>query len=42
MLINVFDENEIKEAVWECGSNKSPGPDGFNFSFIKKILGCHK
>jgi len=26
---------EIKQAVWECGSDKSPGPDGFNFRFIK-------
>ena len=21
--------------MWECGSDKSPGPDGFNFRFIK-------
>ncbi|GKB26518.1 hypothetical protein Tco_0865919 [Tanacetum coccineum] len=27
---------EIKSAIWECGSNKAPGPDGFSFSFIKK------
>ncbi|XP_071699246.1 uncharacterized protein [Rutidosis leptorrhynchoides] len=26
---------EIKEAVWNCGSDKSPGPDGYSFSFIK-------
>lgn len=24
-------EKEVKEAVWECGSDKSPGPDGFSF-----------
>ncbi|GKD33803.1 hypothetical protein Tco_1249312 [Tanacetum coccineum] len=27
---------EVKIAVWDCGSNKSPGPDGFSFAFIKK------
>ncbi|GJV74554.1 RNA-directed DNA polymerase, eukaryota [Tanacetum coccineum] len=27
---------EIKKAVWDCGSNKSPGPDGFTFDFICK------
>ncbi|GKE19113.1 hypothetical protein Tco_1426690 [Tanacetum coccineum] len=23
--------DEIKRAVWDCGTNKSPGPDGFTF-----------
>ncbi|GJV58469.1 RNA-directed DNA polymerase, eukaryota, reverse transcriptase zinc-binding domain protein, partial [Tanacetum coccineum] len=27
---------ESKNAVWECGSQKAPGPDGFTFMFIKK------
>ncbi|GKB01693.1 hypothetical protein Tco_0829737, partial [Tanacetum coccineum] len=27
---------EVKKAVWECGSNKAPGPNGFSFAFIKK------
>ncbi|GJS96004.1 putative nucleotidyltransferase, ribonuclease H [Tanacetum coccineum] len=26
---------EIKNAVWSCGSAKSPGPDRFTFNFIK-------
>lgn len=26
MLIGRFKEEEIKEAVWGCGSQKSPGP----------------
>ncbi|GKD02121.1 RNA-directed DNA polymerase, eukaryota [Tanacetum coccineum] len=26
---------EIKEVVWGCASSKAPGPDGFNFKFIK-------
>nr|GEU75016.1 RNA-directed DNA polymerase, eukaryota [Tanacetum cinerariifolium] len=27
---------EIKKAVWECGTNKSSRPDGFSFDFIRK------
>ncbi|GKV49720.1 hypothetical protein SLEP1_g56454 [Rubroshorea leprosula] len=30
-----FSEEEIKTAVWDCESSKSPGLDGFNFKFIK-------
>lgn len=26
---------EIKSAVWDCEGLKAPGPDGFNFKFIK-------
>ncbi|KAF1894440.1 hypothetical protein Lal_00043595 [Lupinus albus] len=26
---------EIRIAVWDCDSGKSPGPDGYNFKFIK-------
>nr|GEY48770.1 hypothetical protein [Tanacetum cinerariifolium] len=29
-------DHEVKNAVWECGSNKAPGPDGLSFAFIKK------
>ncbi|GJU97813.1 RNA-directed DNA polymerase, eukaryota [Tanacetum coccineum] len=29
---------EIKKAFWDCGSNKSPGPDGYTFEFFLKIL----
>ncbi|GKC23096.1 RNA-directed DNA polymerase, eukaryota, reverse transcriptase zinc-binding domain protein, partial [Tanacetum coccineum] len=28
--------DEVINVVWDCGSNKSPGPDGFSFAFIKK------
>nr|GEY38350.1 RNA-directed DNA polymerase, eukaryota [Tanacetum cinerariifolium] len=28
--------DEIRSAVWDCGENKSPGPDGFTFEFFKK------
>ncbi|GKC14972.1 putative RNA-directed DNA polymerase, eukaryota, reverse transcriptase zinc-binding domain protein, partial [Tanacetum coccineum] len=27
---------EIRNVVWACGSDKSPGPDGFSFLFLKK------
>ncbi|GKE16513.1 RNA-directed DNA polymerase, eukaryota [Tanacetum coccineum] len=27
---------EIKRAVWDCGTNKSPGPDGSTFDFFRK------
>ncbi|GKV45602.1 hypothetical protein SLEP1_g52666 [Rubroshorea leprosula] len=30
-----FTEEEIKTVVWDCESSKVPGPDGFNFKFIK-------
>ncbi|GJT70617.1 RNA-directed DNA polymerase, eukaryota [Tanacetum coccineum] len=33
---SVSDE-EIRKAVWGCGENKSPGPDGFTFEFFRKF-----
>ena len=39
LLTDPFDEKEIKEAIWNCDSQKSPGPDGVTFSFIKKYWG---
>ncbi|PWA90824.1 reverse transcriptase domain, Reverse transcriptase zinc-binding domain protein [Artemisia annua] len=35
-LTSPFTLNEISQAVWDCDSGKAPGPDGFNFGFIKK------
>ncbi|GJR20209.1 putative RNA-directed DNA polymerase, eukaryota, reverse transcriptase zinc-binding domain protein [Tanacetum coccineum] len=29
--------DEVKAAVWDCGSDKAPGPDGFSFAFVKKF-----
>ncbi|GJS61786.1 RNA-directed DNA polymerase, eukaryota, reverse transcriptase zinc-binding domain protein [Tanacetum coccineum] len=29
-----FSRDEIKKAVWECGGDRAPGPDGFTFKFI--------
>lgn len=34
-LCERIDMDEIRAAVWDCESNKSPGPDDFNFKFIK-------
>ena len=34
-MIAGFSEEEVKEAGWQCGGTKSPGPDEFNFNFIK-------
>jgi len=34
-LILPFTELEVKNAVWDCDSFKSPGPDGVNLDFIK-------
>ncbi|GJX57117.1 RNA-directed DNA polymerase, eukaryota [Tanacetum coccineum] len=28
---------EIRVAVWACGADKSPGPDGFSFEFFRKF-----
>ncbi|XP_050918598.1 uncharacterized protein LOC127136037 [Lathyrus oleraceus] len=31
-----FSDSEIRDDVWSCDSNKSPGPDGYRFGFLKK------
>ena len=36
-LVRCFQEEEIRKAVWDCGSEKSPGPDGLTFKFIKQF-----
>ncbi|MFS8018660.1 putative RNA-directed DNA polymerase [Helianthus anomalus] len=35
-LVRPFSAVEIKEAIWGCVGDRAPGPDGFNFKFIKK------
>ncbi|MCI08316.1 LINE-1 reverse transcriptase like, partial [Trifolium medium] len=35
LLTDRFTEEEVREAIWSCDGNKSPGPDGFNFNFLK-------
>ena len=32
-----FCAEEIKKAVWDCGSDRASGPDGFSFAFIKQF-----
>jgi len=34
-MISNITEQKVKEAVRMCEGSKSPGPDGFNFNFIK-------
>ncbi|GKA98844.1 RNA-directed DNA polymerase, eukaryota [Tanacetum coccineum] len=29
--------DEIRVAVWDCGENKSPGPDGYTFEFFRRF-----
>ncbi|GKA70390.1 ribonuclease H-like domain-containing protein [Tanacetum coccineum] len=29
--------DEVKRAMWDCGSNKAPSLDGFTFNFFKKF-----
>ncbi|GJV07951.1 RNA-directed DNA polymerase, eukaryota [Tanacetum coccineum] len=36
MLEKRFNEKEVWDAVSGCGGDKAPGPDGFNFRFIRK------
>jgi len=35
MLVGEFSEEETRTTIWGCDSLKSPGPNGFNFGFIK-------
>ncbi|GJS66902.1 RNA-directed DNA polymerase, eukaryota [Tanacetum coccineum] len=30
-------KEELKKAVWDCGIDKSPGPDGFTFGFYRRF-----
>ncbi|MCI23303.1 transposon TX1 putative protein, partial [Trifolium medium] len=34
-LVKRFSEEEVRGVVEEADGNKSPGPDGFNFAFLK-------
>jgi len=36
-LTKPFTVEEVKQAVWDCDSFKSLGPDGVNFGFIKQF-----
>nr|GFB53451.1 RNA-directed DNA polymerase, eukaryota [Tanacetum cinerariifolium] len=32
----LISRDEIKNAVWSCGENKSPGPDDYTFEFFRR------
>nr|GEZ22392.1 RNA-directed DNA polymerase, eukaryota [Tanacetum cinerariifolium] len=34
--------DEIKNSIWDCGSDKSPGPDGFTFAVYKEFWSTMK
>uniref|UniRef100_A0A251VRU4 Putative RNA-directed DNA polymerase, eukaryota, Reverse transcriptase zinc-binding domain protein n=1 Tax=Helianthus annuus TaxID=4232 RepID=A0A251VRU4_HELAN len=34
-LESTFSREEIRRAVFDCGDDRAPGPDGFNFRFFK-------
>ncbi|GKB22302.1 RNA-directed DNA polymerase, eukaryota [Tanacetum coccineum] len=36
-LESLVSSDEIRSAVWGCGKDKSPGPDGFTFDFFHKF-----
>ncbi|KAJ9556808.1 hypothetical protein OSB04_011422 [Centaurea solstitialis] len=36
-LVAPISEEKIKGAVWSCGGEKSPDPDGFTFAFLRKF-----
>ncbi|GAU51172.1 hypothetical protein TSUD_412070 [Trifolium subterraneum] len=36
-LVRPFSVDEVKAAIWDCDSFKSPGPDGINFGFLKEF-----
>ena len=33
----LFEESEVKEAVWDCDGSKCSSPENFNFYFIKRF-----
>nr|GFC75484.1 RNA-directed DNA polymerase, eukaryota, reverse transcriptase zinc-binding domain protein [Tanacetum cinerariifolium] len=35
-LEHLVTRDEIRRAVWSCGENKSPSPDGFTFEFFRR------
>lgn len=41
-LLAPFGEEETKEAMWNCGSSKSPDLDDYNFKFIKQFCALLK
>ncbi|XP_021980553.1 uncharacterized protein LOC110876698 [Helianthus annuus] len=43
MLVKRFSKEEIKDTVWNCGGDKTPGLDGLTFSSMEEVgHGCAK
>lgn len=36
-LVRESTESEVRRAVWECDSDKSLGPEGVKFCFVKEF-----
>ncbi|CAK8567605.1 unnamed protein product [Lathyrus sativus] len=36
MLEKSFSLEELKDAIWDCDGDKTPGPNGFSLEFFKK------
>nr|GEU35357.1 RNA-directed DNA polymerase, eukaryota, reverse transcriptase zinc-binding domain protein [Tanacetum cinerariifolium] len=36
-LERMVTKEEVKRAMWDCGTDKSPGPDGFTFGFYRQF-----
>ncbi|GAU27711.1 hypothetical protein TSUD_126570 [Trifolium subterraneum] len=34
-LLQPFSVDEVRDVIWSCDGNKCPGPDGYNFNFLK-------
>ncbi|GJS59196.1 RNA-directed DNA polymerase, eukaryota [Tanacetum coccineum] len=39
MLESPISRDEVRNAMWGCGENKSPGLDGFTFEFFRNLIG---
>ncbi|GKE08187.1 hypothetical protein Tco_1411738 [Tanacetum coccineum] len=37
VLESPISRDEVRNVVWGCGENKSPGPDGYTFEFFRKF-----
>lgn len=37
-----FDEEEVETVIKKCGTNKAPGPDGYNIEFYRDCWGFMK
>lgn len=37
IFLVIGSHEEIRDAVWSCGSDRARGPNGFSFRFVKKF-----